>query len=75
LIMAHDATIVFVEVRYRKSAAFGGAAASISHDKQRKIRNAAKFYLTAKNIYEKHAVRFDVVAITGQDRQWIQGAF
>lgn len=75
LIMLHNDTVVFVEVRSRKSNAFGGAAASVSQSKQKKVLNTAKFYLTAKKIYEKHPVRFDVVAITAGDTQWIQGAF
>lgn len=57
-------SLVFVEVRYRKSAAFGGAAMTVNHKKQQRLIKTALFYL------QKHAqhasARFDVVAIDGQ---------
>ena len=72
--------VVFVEVRYRKSNLFGGAAASVGPAKQRKLRLAAAFFLKARNWQQKFC-RFDVVAITGGGRsqadsiEWIQDAF
>ena len=65
--------LVFVEVRYRKNNAFGGAAASITAQKQAKVKKSALFYLTQRRINPQF--RFDVVAITGQDINWIQSAF
>ena len=40
-----DGTLVFVEVRARRNASFGGAAASVSAVKQRRIVFAARFFL------------------------------
>ncbi len=75
LIMRDDETLVFVEVRYRKNADFGGAAASVTAKKQQRIIKAALAY------QQKHmpqsSMRFDVVAIEGdnEDIDWITSAF
>lgn len=75
LIMQHQEFLVFIEVRFRRDTRFGGAIQSISEKKQSRIRNTAIVYLQQKNLYEKQAHRFDVVAISENDTQWIQGAF
>lgn len=75
LIMQDDDMLVFIEVRYRKNADFGGAAASVTPSKQRRIIKAALAY------QQKHApqssMRFDVVAIEGDNTSidWIKSAF
>lgn len=72
--------VVFVEVRYRKSARYGSAQETIGPGKQRRIRLAAAWFLNARN-WQHKACRFDVVAITGNgprgaDRlEWIRDAF
>lgn len=66
-------TLVFVEVRYRKDISFGGAAASVTKQKQDKVKKAALFYLAQRKIEPK--IRFDVIAIDGKDINWIQSAF
>ena len=68
-----DGTTVFVEVRTRKGAGHGGAAASISAVKQRRIVFAARHYLM--RLREPPPCRFDVVVIDGQDIQWLRAAF
>ena len=75
LIMRDQHTLVFVEVRMRSSANFGGAAASVTSSKQRKLLAAAKLYLGT--LSELPPCRFDVVALTsnGAAPQWIQSAF
>lgn len=75
LIMAHGHHLVFVEVRFRKSAAFGGAVASITASKQRKIITAAQNFLMENKKYSHSPCRFDVIAITGTQTEWIQNAF
>lgn len=66
-------TLVFVEVRFRASTQFGGAAASITKQKQQKVKKAALFYLAQRRIDPK--CRFDVIAIERNDINWIQSAF
>jgi putative endonuclease len=57
--------IVFVEVRYRRSRGYGGASASVSRAKQRRIAAAALDFLRRHRDYRDFAVRFDVVTLTG----------
>jgi len=75
LIMLDNTSLVFVEVRFRRSNAFGGAAVSVSKTKQQKIKSSALYYLQKNNLYEKQASRFDVIAISNTQCDWIQGAF
>jgi len=74
LIMQDKDTLVFVEVRYRRSNKFGGAAMSITPGKQRKIALTAMQFLQKNNKTDQHC-RFDVVAISEQETQWIKSAF
>ncbi len=62
LIMLDKKILTFVEVRYRKNDAFGGAIESITTKKQQKIRHTAELYMQ-KNTRYKNA-RFDVVAMS-----------
>lgn len=73
IMRAPDGTCVFVEVRQRRSASFGGAAASVSATKQRRIVFAARHYLMRMAVLPP--CRFDVVAVDAGDVQWLQGAF
>lgn len=66
-------TMVFVEVRYRNSKLFGGAAASVDVKKQQKVRKSAIFYLHQRNIDTN--IRFDVVAFEHNQLNWIESAF
>ena len=58
-------TLVFVEVRYRQSAAFGGGAASVDAGKRRKLVHAAQLFLMDHPRYAQLACRFDVVEAEG----------
>lgn len=73
ILRERDGTLVFVEVRARRTTSHGGAAASIGVAKQRAIVFAAQHYLL------RHArpppCRFDVVAIDGGRIEWLRGAF
>jgi len=73
VMLAEDGSLVFVEVRQRSSGAFGGAAASVTPAKQRRILLAASHYLAA--LERVPGCRFDVVAIDGARMEWLQGAF
>ncbi len=71
--------IIFVEVRYRKTAAYGGAIASVDYKKQQKIIKSASLYLQQNKLTNKAMCRFDVFAVTGQTNnlhfEWIKDAF
>ena len=70
---APDGTCVFVEVRQRKSASHGGAAASVTNTKQRRLVFAAQHYLL--RLREPPPCRFDVVVLEHGDITWLQAAF
>lgn len=79
LIVHKDDLLVFVEVRYRADARFGGAPASVTRAKQQKIIAAARYFLHHQPRFHQHAVRFDVMAMSGAPGnwqfQWIEAAF
>ena len=68
-----DGTLVFVEVRTRRDAGHGGAAASVGSTKQRRIVLAARHYLLRCPTLPP--CRFDVVAIDGERVDWLRAAF
>ncbi len=67
-------TLVFVEVRQRASAAFGGARASISPAKQARLIRAAQLYCQVMRCTEMNC-RFDAVLLEGGELEWIRNAF
>lgn len=73
IMRAPDTTVVFVEVRQRKSASHGGAAASVSPVKQRRIVFAARHYLM--HLRELPPCRFDVVLLEQGQIEWLRAAF
>jgi putative endonuclease len=79
LVMRDGDALVFVEVRYRKSAAFGGGAASVDARKRRKLVLAAELFLAAHRDLARLPCRFDVVAAHGDvdapDFDWLRDAF
>ena len=75
-----DGTLVFVEVRQRASQSHGGAGASISAVKQKRIVFAARTYLMRFKTLPP--CRFDVVLIHGglgagnaPEIEWLRSAF
>ena len=69
LVMADGDTVVFVEVRQRKSNRFGSAVESIDYRKQQKWFNAANMWLFTKRkqSLDTAKCRFDVVAFEGDN--------
>lgn len=76
LIMRDGREWVFVEVRFRRNDRFGGAAASVTWQKQRRVRHAAACWLARRGeSLDSVACRFDVVAVTGSQVDWLRNAF
>jgi putative endonuclease len=79
LVMRDGEIVVIVEVRYRRSAGFGGSAPSVDFVKQRKLVLAAQCFLTEHADLARRAFRFDVVAVEGEANapriDWIRNAF
>jgi putative endonuclease len=72
LIMQQAGTLVFVEVRRRADRGHGGAAASVTAGKQARLILAAQIYL--QRYKHPPACRFDVVAIDGEQLDWLKSA-
>ncbi|WP_432715641.1 YraN family protein [Vibrio sinaloensis] len=77
LIMRDGHTIVFVEVRYRRSQSFGHAAETVTRSKINKLIKAANLWLLKQglSVYSSD-FRFDLVAIHqhGDQVEWIKNA-
>ncbi|MGL5741921.1 MAG: YraN family protein [Legionella sp.] len=77
LIMHDKDHLVFIEVRARVSAQFGGGIASVTHAKKQKIIKTASYYLLKFKEQSRFALRFDVISIDGASATitWVKDAF
>ncbi|GMW06951.1 MAG: YraN family protein [Gammaproteobacteria bacterium] len=79
LVMLDGRELVIVEVRCRTSDALVRPEITVSATKRRRLLRAAARYLQLHPAFADHAVRFDVLGLTGQpDRphcEWIRCAF
>lgn len=74
LILREGETLVFVEVRKRDSARFGGAAASIGSQKQARLRSAIALYLSG--LGRTPVCRVDAVLFDHAGRAtWLRNIF
>lgn len=74
-IMQHNHLLLFVEVRFRNSNAYGGALSSISPKKKQCIRQSSQLFLQQHPQWQLMLMRFDVLALNSHQIDWIQGAF
>ncbi len=80
LVCLEDGVLAIVEVRQRASEDFGGALASVTRTKRRKIMRAAQFFLQREKEWRNRSMRFDVLAIEGLPDganriEWVKDAF
>jgi putative endonuclease len=69
-------TCVFVEVRGRSDDRLGHPLETIDARKQARVRRAATAWLVGHDLWERVAVRFDVIALVGDDDPlWLRDAF
>ena len=76
-IIAYDKAnkyIVFIEVKYRSTNAFGRPIEAITDDKQHKIRITSQVYLKLKGWLERN-FRYDVVEIIDDELRHVVNAF
>ncbi len=68
-------TLVFVEVKYRKSDFFGSAIEMVTQEKQNRILASSQVYLLKKN-WDRN-VRYDVVGVSKDSGniEWLKNAF
>ena len=76
LIMKDQRELVFVEVRQRRSMLFGGAAASVTWQKQKKLLLTAQHFRLVHEQWSRAPCRIDVVALQGvpPSVDWIKNA-
>ncbi|MBE6017216.1 MAG: YraN family protein [Lachnospiraceae bacterium] len=67
--------LAFVEVKFRSSNAYGGAAYAISKVKQKRIRETAAAFLRERGTCGYRFFRFDAVLITGNRMEYIKNAW
>lgn len=75
IIAEQKGCLVFVEVKYRSDSSKGTAAEAVTKAKQRKIKQAARYYLMEKQRKMQGPIRFDVVAMDGESFSLYQNAF
>lgn len=80
LVMQAGGTLVFVEVRSRRSSRFASPLESVDFRKRGKLVRAANFFLVKHTAFRRHAVRFDVVSVEGPADgayrlKWVRDAF
>lgn len=69
-------TLIFVEVRLRRHKDFGSAADSVTLTKQRRIANAARFFLLRHPALANKPCRFDCVLMDAPGNfDWLRDAF
>ncbi|HEY6984808.1 MAG TPA: YraN family protein [Rhodanobacteraceae bacterium] len=78
LVMRERDTVVFVEVRYRRTGQFGDGVDSVSAGKRTRLVRAAGAFLAEHPRLAQAPCRFDVLAIAGDARtppDWRRNAF
>jgi putative endonuclease len=79
IIMQHDETIAFIEVRYRKNDHYISTIETIDKRKCKCIIETSQHFLQANRKVAKYPCRFDVITLTGNlttpDIKWIKNAF
>lgn len=67
--------LVFFEVKYRRDLRKGSPAEAVSVGKCHTICKVADYYRMKHKIPENAFMRFDVIAICGDEIQWFRNAF
>ena len=70
IVARHRGTLVFVEVKTRRSTDIVRAEDSVGREKQRHIHRTAQQYLLDRRLADDTACRMDVVSVTMPDRWW-----
>jgi len=81
LICRDKTSLVFVEVKYRKNNSQLSPLESVTLSKQKKLSQAAQYYLIKNPQYAQWICRFDVVGLQTQEKndeltiEWVRNAF
>ncbi len=75
LIGVHEGCLVFVEVKYRKNKRSGLPEEAVGESKQKKICLVSDYYRILHKETAQMQVRYDVVAVYGDEIFWYKNAF
>ena len=67
--------LVFFEVKLRTGKSKGSASEAVTFSKQRQICKVASYYMYEHKFKSDTPVRFDVIAIDGDEINWFKNAF
>ena len=75
-IAGHDGSYyIFCEVKYRKTNSVGDPALAVDSRKQYRISRVADHFRVYRKLKDSDRVRFDVIAILGDEIKWYKNAF
>lgn len=75
VIAKKDGYLVFIEVKFRSTGTYGAPQEAVDYRKQKRISNAASFYLYKHHYPADAPVRFDVAAVSAGSIVLIEDAF
>ena len=75
LVGIHEGCLVFVEVKYRRNERSGMPEEAVGAGKQMKICRVSDYFSIRNKKYQDMQVRYDVVAIGGEEIRWYKNAF
>ena len=75
LIARKDGYLIFVEVKYRSNRGYGSPCEAVDHRKQKRISNAAAFYLRRYGYPMDQPCRFDVAQVSADAVELMENAF
>ena len=75
LIGRAEGYFIFFEVKYRKDGTAGDPIEAVDHRKQYRISRVADHFRIYKKLKDSDNVRFDVIAIRGNEIEWYKNAF
>lgn len=67
--------LVFAEVKYRRTSDTGTPEEAVGIYKQKKICSVAEYFLYTHPYYTNQMIRYDVIAIEGENIRWHKAAF
>lgn len=75
IIAKDNDTIVFIEVKYRKTASTGHPEEAVNYKKIKTICKVSDYYRITKKLSLNTPIRYDVIAIEGDKLRWHINAF
>ena len=70
-----EETLIFVEVKMRNRADFGGACFSLTQKQKYRIQNTAAYFIQKSKELAQYPYRFDVILFESGHIEWIPNAF